>query len=164
MDRTRLSICDFSGRSQSQGFTLVEALVGMVVFTIGFSGLFLFFNISQQVVTDAQRKMHLNFLANQIVETIAAQAKRTPTDPLNPFVTPSLYSGSLAACNYGVNDERQGWCLQLNSVMGLFNAVSGKEVRSIALLNDGTGLIIDVSLIVSQGAVSVFYSRKLRQI
>ncbi len=142
----------------------MEALVGMVVFTIGFSGLFLFFNISQQVVVDAQRKMHLNFLANQIVETIAAQAKRTPSDPLNPFVTPSQYSGSLATCSYGTNDERQGWCLQLNNEMGLFNAVSGKEIRDVTLMNDGTGLIVNVSLVVSHGTVSVFYSRKLRQI
>jgi len=136
----------------------------MVIFTIGFSGLYLFFNSSQQVVTDAQQKMHLNFLANQIVETIAAQAKRNASDPLNPFVTPSQYAGSLVTCNYGMNDERQSWCLQLNNEMGVFNPVSGKEFRDVTLINDGTGLIINISLVVRHGAVSVFYSRKLRQI
>ena len=164
MDRTRLNARLRAGQPLPQGFTLVEALVAMVVFTVGFSGLFLFFNISQQVVTDAQRKMYLNFLASQIVETIAAQAKRVPSDPLNPFVTPSRYSGSLAVCNYAVSDERQDWCQLLNSQIGVLNTVSGKEVRDISLLNDGTGLIINISLVVNHGAVSVFYSRKLRQI
>ena len=164
MGRTRLNARVRTEQTISQGFTLVEALVAMVVFTIGFSGLFLFFNISQQVVTDAQRKMYLNFLASQIVETIAAQAKRIPSDPLNPFVTPSRYSGSLAACNYTANDERQDWCLLLNSEIGVFNPVSGKEIRDISLLNDGTGLIVNVSLVANHGTVSVFYTRKLRQI
>jgi prepilin-type N-terminal cleavage/methylation domain-containing protein len=164
MDRTRLNAYPKKLRPQSSGFTLVEALVAMVVFTVGFSGLFLFFNISQQVITDSQKKMHLNLLASQIVDTIAAQAKRTATDPMNPFITPSQYSGSLAACSYGVNDERQSWCVQLNNEMGLFNSISGKELRDITLMNDGTGLIINVSLVVNHGAVSVFYSRKLRQV
>ncbi len=164
MDRTGLTAYRSFTQSASQGFTLVEALVGMVVFTVGFSGLFLFFNISQQVISDSQRKMHLNFVANQIIETIAAQAKRHAADPLNPFVSAAQYAGSLANCNYGAADERQLWCLQLNSDVGVFNPVSGKEVREIELINDGTGLIINVSLIVSHGAVSVFYSRKLRQI
>ena len=149
--------------SKQAGFTLIEALVAMAIFTIGFSGIYLFFNYAQHSVTDAQKRMSLNLLAAQIAETIAAQASRSSTDPLNPFVTPDLYAGDIANCTYASTDVRQAWCLQLNKDIGPINPVSGKESRSISLVNDGAGLIINVALITSLGAISVFYSRKLRQ-
>lgn len=164
MDRTRLNYANDLSSTAEQGFTLVEALVGMMVFTIGFSGLFLFFNISQQVVTEAQTRLHLHFIAGQIVDAISANAKRSTSDPLNPFVSAASYSGSLANCSYPVADDRQLWCLQLNSEVGALNPVSGKEIRDIAIINDGTGLIINVSFVARHGAVSVYYTRKIRQI
>jgi prepilin-type N-terminal cleavage/methylation domain-containing protein len=151
-------MCDWE-----KGFTLIEALVALAIFSIGFSGIYLFFNHAQYVVTEAQKRMRLNLLANQIAETIAAQTQRSASDPLNPFVSPDLYSGSLVACSYGSTDSRQAWCLQLNQDVGPFNPISGKEQRDIALLNDGTGLIINVTLIAGGGSISAFYSRKLRQ-
>lgn len=145
-----------------QGFTLVEALVAMAIFMLGFSGLYFFYNLSQQAIAEAEKRMYVNLMADRIVQTIASEGQRNPTDALNPFVNPNQYSGSLNACNYGATDDRQGWCLDLNTNVGPYNPVSGKENRSVDIQNDGTGLIVNVSLIIANGNVSAFYTRKLR--
>ena len=148
----------------NQGFTLVEALVAMVIFTLGFSGLYFSYGLSQQVVVEAEKRMHVNLIANQIIETIAAQGQRAANDPLNPFLTPSQYSGSLAACTYSATDDRQKWCTSLDTSVGPFNAASGREMRDVSVINDGTGLIINVSLVTANGSVTAYVTRKLRQL
>ena len=160
MDRAGLDLFQFE-YCQS-GFTLVEALVSMVIFTLGFSGLYFFYSLSQQVILDSEKRMHINLMANRIVETIAAEAQRPITDPLNPFVTPSQYAGSLTACNYSSSDDRQAWCQDLNTNIGPYNATSGLEQRQVSVVNDGVGLIINVSIVTAGGGVSAFYTRKLR--
>jgi prepilin-type N-terminal cleavage/methylation domain-containing protein len=149
---------------RDQGFTLVEALVAMAIFTIGFSGLYFFFGISQQVIADSEKRMYINLMADRIVETISAQGMRASTDPLNPFLTPSQYAGSLATCStYNAGDDRRDWCNDLNANIGPFNASSGQEIRQVDVINDGTGLIVNVSLVTSGGSISTFFTRKLRQ-
>jgi len=147
-----------------QGFTLVEALVAMVIFTIGFSGLYFFYGISQQVIADSEKRMYINLMGDRIVETIAAEGMRAATDPLNPFLTPSQYAGSLANCNYNTGDVRQSWCLDLSSNIGALNPLSGNEIRQIDVVNDGTGIIINVSLVTGNGSISAYFTRKLRQL
>lgn len=161
MDRARLAPAP---DSHSQGFTLVEAMVAMVIFTLGFSGLYFFFGFAQQVIADSEKRMYLNLMADRIIETIAAEGMRPTTDSLNPFVTPSQYSGSLATCNYPPTDTRQLWCTDLNNNIGSFNATTGLELRQVDVSNDGTGLIVNVSLVTSGGAISAYFTRKLRQI
>ena len=149
---------------RQRGFTLVEALVAMAIFTIGFSGLYFFFSISQQVIADSERRMYINLMGDRIIETISAQAMRSSTDPLNPFVSPSQYAGSLANCSsYSTGDDRREWCDDLNANIGAFNASSGLEVRQVDVTNDGTGLIVNVSLVTGGGAISAYFTRKLRQ-
>lgn len=145
-----------------QGFTLVEALVAMLIFTIGFSGLYFFFTVSQQAIVSSEKKMHLNLMADRIFQTIANETKRSATDTLNPFVTPTSYAGSLATCNYSGNDVRQSWCLDLNSMVGPFNSSSGQEVRQVDVLTDSTNLIVNITLVTEGGAVKSFYTRKIR--
>ncbi len=161
MDRTRLSL---SSHKRSLGFTLVEAMVAMVIFTIGFSGLYFFFGIAQQVIADSEKRMYVNLMADRIIETIAAQAMRPTTDSLNPFTNPSQYAGSLATCNYSATDDRQAWCTDLNANIGALNTASGLEIRQIDVSNDGTGLIVNVSLVTNGGTVSAYFTRKLRKI
>ena len=161
MDRARLkSIADH----QSKGFTLVEAMVAMVIFTLGFSGLYFFFGVAQQVIAESEKRMYLNLMADRIIETIAAQGMRSTSDPLNPFVTPSQYSGSLANCTYPTSDDRQSWCNDLNTNIGPLNATSGLEIRQVDVTNDGTGLIVNVSLVTNGGTISSYFTRKLRQL
>ena len=148
-----------------QGFTLVEALVAMLIFTIGFSGLFFFFTISQQAIISSEKKMRLNLMADRIFQTIINESKRPSTDVLNPFLTPSSYSGSLAVCNFADADIRQTWCLDLNdkeSGIGPFNTSSGQEVRQVDVLVDSTNLIVNIMLATEGGAVKSFYTRKIR--
>jgi prepilin-type N-terminal cleavage/methylation domain-containing protein len=160
MDRARL----ISANTDCQGFTLVEAIVAMVIFTLGFSGLYFFYGTSQQVITDSDARMYTNLMADRIVETIAAEGMRAKTDPLNPFVNASQYSGNLASCTYGTNDIRQSWCADLNTNIGNFNPTSGKELRQVNVTKDGTSLIIDVSIVTAGGSVSTFFTRRLRQL
>ncbi len=159
---TSSSVCNSSGLETIQGFTLVEALVAMAIFMLGFSGLYFFYNLSQHTIADSEKRMYVNLMADRIVQTIAAEAQRPTTDALNPFVNPNQYSGSLNVCNYGATDNRQSWCLDLNTNVGPYNPTSGKEDRKVEMQNDGTGLIVNVSLIIANGNVSAFYTRKLR--
>jgi type II secretory pathway pseudopilin PulG len=152
------------GHNRMAGFTLVEALVAMAIFMIGFSGLYFLFNLSQTTVIDSEKRMHINLMADRIIQTIAAQGQLPATDPLNPFSNPGKYSGSLNACNYAADDDRQAWCQDLVTNIGPYNASSGLESRQVDLLNDGTGLIINVTLITSNGQVGAYYTRKLRQL
>lgn len=150
--------------SAMAGFTLVEALVAMAIFMIGFSGLYFLFNLSQLTVIDSEKRMHINLMADRIIQTIAAEGQRSATDPLNPFGNPSKYSGSLNACSYPANDDRQSWCQDLVTNIGPYNPASGLENRQVDVQNDGTGLIINVTLITSDGQVGAYYTRKLRQL
>ncbi len=147
-----------------QGFTLVEALVAMAIFMLGFGGLYVFFNLSQHSVMESERRMYLNLMGDRIIQTIAAEGQRSATDTANPFVTPSLYAGSLNVCNYDASDVRQSWCEDLNGNVGPYKATSGKERRQVDLINDGTGLIVNVALIIADGQVSAYFTRKLRQL
>ena len=147
------------------GFTLVEALVAMAIFTIGFSGLYFFYNLSQHSIAEAEKRMYVNLMSDRIIQTIASEAQRPTTDVLNPFSNPTKYSGSLNNCNtYSAGDVRQSWCLDLNTNIGPYNASSGAENRQVDLQNDGTGLIVNVTLITANGAVGAYYTRKLRQL
>ena len=48
------------------GFTLIEAIVSLVMFGISFAGLFLLFGIAQQTSINTEKKMFLNLIANRI--------------------------------------------------------------------------------------------------
>lgn len=150
--------------NRENGFTLVEALVALAIFMLGFGGLYVFYALSQHSIIDSERRMYLNLMGDRIIQSIAAEAQRSATDPANPFVTPSLYAGSLNTCSYASTDVRQSWCQDLNTNIGAYNATSGKENRQVELANDGTGLIVNVSLIASNGQVSAYFTRKLRQL
>jgi hypothetical protein len=134
----------------------------MVIFSIGFSGLYFFFTISQRAIVSAEKKMHLNLMADKIFQTIANESKRSITDALNPFVTPSNYSGSLATCNYAATDIRQSWCLDLSGLVGPFNSSSGLEARQVDVLSDSSNLIVNITLVTEGGAVKSYYTRKIR--
>ena len=150
--------------SSQQGITLVEALVAMAIFMLGFGSLYVFFNLSQHSVVESERRLYLNLMGDRIIQTIAAEAQRSATDPQNPFVTPANYAGSLNVCNYDADDVRQGWCQDLNTNVGPYNAVSGQEDRQVNLINDGTGLIVNISFLIADGKVSAYFTRKLRQL
>ncbi len=148
-----------------EGFTLVEALVAMAIFTIGFAGLFVFYSLSQQSIVDAEKRMYVNLMSDRIIQTIASEAQRPTTDPLNPFTNPTKYSGSLNNCSaYSSGDVRQTWCTDLNTNIGPYKASSGLENRQVDIQNDGTGLIVNVTIVTADGSVGAFYTRKLRQL
>lgn len=150
--------------SSQQGITLVEALVAMAIFMLGFGSLYVFFNLSQHSVLESERRLYLNLMGDRIIQTIAAEAQRSASDPLNPFVMPANYAGSLNLCNYAADDVRQSWCQDLNTNVGPYNAASGQEDRQVNLINDGTGLIVNISFVIADGKLSAYFTRKLRQL
>ena len=134
---------------KSKGFTLIEALVSLALFAIAFSGLYLFFGMAQQANNNSEKKMYLNLMANQILETITAETARSDTDALNPFKTPAAYNADLSDCaTYTAPDVRQTWCSELNASVGPHKGVHADEVRTIEVAKDGDDLIVDVALTV----------------
>jgi prepilin-type N-terminal cleavage/methylation domain-containing protein len=146
-----------------QGFTLVEAMVAMAIFSIGFSGLFFLYGMAQASMAESEKRMQINLMADRIIQTIAAEGKRLASDPLNAFTHPEKYSGNLAACQYPDGDDRQVWCQDLNASIGQMDTASNAEMRQVDVQNDGTGLIVNITLVTSNGKVSAYFSRKLTQ-
>lgn len=151
-------------RINQMGFTLVEALVAMAIFMLGFSGLYVFYVMSQESLKVSEQRMYVNLMGDRILQTIAAEGQRSQGDPMNPFLNSSQYAGSLEDCSENMGDIRQGWCEDLNENVGPFNAASGLEKRNVDLINDGTGLIVNVELVVDSGKVAAYFTRKLRQL
>jgi len=168
---------------QVQGFTLIEALVSLSVFAIAFSGLYLFFGMATLANNNTEKRMHLNLMSNHIIESIAAESTRSNVDVLNPFVTPTSYSGSLNVCSiYVVTDIRRTWCDSLVEKVGPYKNVSAEEARTIEIFRvddsnnpiadgvafDNGNLIVNVILVVDSGSgasnlVSSFFTRKIRR-
>jgi len=153
-----------------QGFTLIEALVAMVIFAISFSGLYFLYGMALQSNSITEKKMYMNLMANRVIETIAIEAQRLPSDPLysaqSPFIVPSLYSGTLNNCK-GLSDPKLSWCEQLNKSIGYFRGTESDERRDITITSadpaDPTGisagLIVNVYFVVQSGAVDRIYAK-----
>jgi len=144
------------------GFTLIEAMVSMAIFGIGFAGLYLFYGMSQTSIVNSDKKLYMSLVADSIVETVANESRRPSSDPLNPFTSPAAYSGSLETCSYPTTDIRKTWCDNLVNTVGPFNGASGREVRSVKTQLDSGSLLVDVALIADSGMVSVYLSRRIR--
>ena len=138
-------------------------MIALVIFAIGFSGLYFFFAAAQKSADYAEKRMYLNLMADRIVETIASESRRVNTDPSNPFVTPTLYSGSLTSCDSSLSTTRQSWCVDLVNEVGSYNPASGVETRLVSINVDSSGLIVNVSFVIDSGKVRTYYSRKIRQ-
>jgi prepilin-type N-terminal cleavage/methylation domain-containing protein len=153
-----------TSRHSEEGFTLIEALVSLVIFVIGFSGLYLFYGMSQTTIDRSDRKLYASLLADGIVETIVAETRRPTTDVLNPFLTPASYTANLSNCaTYPVSDVRYTWCMDANTLLGPMNLTSGQEARAVNVLLDGKTLIVSVNIISDSGAVQSSFSRKIRK-
>ena len=136
-------------KPNEKGFTLIEAVVAMVIFGIAFTGLYLVFGIAMKGANDAQKRMHLNLIANQIVESISAETRRDPNDDLNPFKTPSIYNANLKSCgSYSSSDIRNSWCTNLNDVVGDFQGTNAKQQRSVTVTKLSDHLYVDIHFVI----------------
>jgi len=52
------------------GFTLVEALVSVAIFAIGFAGVYALVGVSDRVLQNGIEREELNYQANEIIETL----------------------------------------------------------------------------------------------
>ena len=153
-------------KNNQSGFTLIGAIISLVMFGISFAGLFLLFGIAQQTSMNTQKKMFLNIMANRIVETIANEGTNTDTT-INPFNNQLLYDGSLNDCTVGLSSYRLEWCTDLQNQVGGFTGYEGEE-RTVSVVKDGSDLLINISLVVDGGSdgenlVQSYFSRRLRK-
>ena len=153
-------------KNNQSGFTLIEAIISLVMFGISFAGLFLLFGIAQQTSMNTQKKMFLNIMANRIVETIANEGTNTDTT-INPFNNQLLYDGSLNDCTVGLSSYKLEWCTDLQNQVGGFTGYDGEE-RTVSVVKDGSDLLINISLVVDGGSdgenlVQSYFSRRLRK-
>jgi len=152
---------------KSKGFTIIEAIVSLALFAIAFSGLYFFFGMAHQAYNNSEKRMHLNLMANHILDTIHAEASRSDADVANPFVTPASYNANLSDCaTYTAPDVRHTWCTELNASVGPHKGVHADEVRTVEVVKDEAYLIADVTLVVDAGIgeknlIKTFLSRKI---
>jgi len=152
---------------KSQGFTIIEAIVSMALFAIAFSGLYFFFGMAQQANNNSEKRMYLNLMGNQILETIHAEAFRGDADVANPFVTPTSYTANLSDCStYTAPDIRHTWCTELDASIGPHKGVHADELRTVEVIKDETNLIVNVTLVADGGTgsnnlIKTFLSRKI---
>ena len=152
---------------KSQGFTIIEAIVSMALFAIAFSGLYFFFGMAQQANNNSEKRMYLNLMGNQILETIHAEAFRGDDDVANPFVTPTSYTANLSDCStYTAPDVRHTWCTELDASIGPHKGVHADELRTVEVIKDETNLIVNVTLVADGGTgsnnlIKTFLSRKI---
>jgi prepilin-type N-terminal cleavage/methylation domain-containing protein len=160
-------------KMSDEGFTIIEAIISMVIFAIGFTGLYFLFSVALQSVSNTEKKMYLNLMSNRIIETIATEAQNNGTSLFNA----SLYQVNLTNCdllNPATMTIARAWCDDLNKQIGAFRGLSG-EVRSITiqgpsggiLLDADTSLVLNISFSVpsGQGAnmVSTYATKKIRK-
>jgi len=149
------------------GFTLIEAIISLSLFAIAFSGLYFFFGMAQQANNNTEKKMYLNLMANQILETITAESYRNDTDIANPFNTPASYNADLSDCSlYTAPDVRHIWCTELDASVGPHKGVHVDEVRTVEVVKDEKNLIVNVTLVADGGIgntnlIKTFFSRKI---
>ena len=155
-------------KHSEKGFTLIEAVVAMLVFGIAFTGLYLVFGIAIKGANDAQKRMHLNLIANQIVESIAAETRRDANDPKNPLQTPGLYEAEdLTNCaSFPSSDIRKSWCTNLNEVVGGFQGIGGQK-RSVSVTKLEAHLFVDIHFVIGgdsngKNTLEVVMSRRVR--
>jgi len=152
---------------KSKGFTIIEAIVSLALFAIAFSGLYFFFGMAHQAYNNSEKRMHLNLMANHILDTIHAEAYRTDTDVANPFITPASYNANLSDCaTYTAPDVRHTWCTELDASVGSHKGVHADEVRTVEVVKDEAYLIANVTLVVDGGIgeknlIKTFLSRKI---
>ena len=156
-------------KTSAEGFTIIEAIISMVIFAIGFTGLYFLFSVALQSVSNTEKKMYLNLMSNRIIETIATQAQNNGT----ALFDPTLYAVNLTNCDL-LNPVAKVWCDDLNKQIGAFRGLSG-EVRSIKIQGPSGGVLVDAdtSLVLNisfsvpsgQGAnmVSTYATKKIRK-
>ena len=136
-------------KPNDKGFTLIEAVVAMVIFGIAFTGLYLVFGIAMKGANDAQKRMHLNLIANQIVESISAETRRDPNDDLNPLKTPDIYNANLQNCaSFDSSDIRNSWCTNLSEVVGGFQGTNSKQKRTVTVTKLSDHLFVDIHFVI----------------
>jgi prepilin-type N-terminal cleavage/methylation domain-containing protein len=136
-------------KPSEKGFTLIEAIVAMVIFGIAFTGLYLVFGVAMKGANDAQKRMHLNLIANQIVENISAETRRDIDDDLNPFKTPDIYIADLQDCDsFSSSDIRKSWCTKLNEVIGGFQGTNSKQKRNVTVSKLDNNLYVDIHFVI----------------
>ena len=152
---------------KNKGFTIIEAIVSLAIFAIAFSGLYFFFGMAHQAYNNSEKRMHLNLMANHILDTIHAEASRSDADVANPFVTPASYNANLSDCStYTAPDVRHTWCTELDASVGPHKGVHADEVRTVEVVKDEAYLIANVTLVVDAGIgeknlIKTFLSRKI---
>jgi len=152
---------------KNKGFTIIEAIVSLAIFAIAFSGLYFFFGMAHQAYNNSEKRMHLNLMANHILDTIHAEASRADADVANPFVTPASYNANLSDCStYTAPDVRHTWCTELDASVGPHKGVHADEVRTVEVVKDEAYLIANVTLVVDAGIgeknlIKTFLSRKI---
>ncbi len=158
-------------KTSQLGFTLIEAIISLLVFGISFAGLFLLFGIAQQTAINAEKRMFLNLMANRIVENIANEGTNVNAS-INPFNNQTYYHGSLDDCSiYGeadVPNYQFHWCTDLQNQVGGVAGSAGEE-RMVSVVKEANGdLYVDVILVVDGGMsgrnlVRAYFSRRLRR-
>ena len=114
-------------------FTLVEALISVVLMTIGFAGVYSLVTTSSRIMHETIERQKLNFQANEIIETLQADRKQIE----------EYSSKDLTRCDrlggFGKSkhlESMKRWCEKINGDKIIVNGFIGVEKKKDSLGND----------------------------
>ena len=104
---------DTPGQRTDEGFTLVEAVIAIVVLAVGMGACALTFNMAMRSVSTNRSKMSAVHLARNEMEVLRTQGWDDPALTIGSHViTNDLYSGQYVVA--GVNDDVRNVTLSID--------------------------------------------------
>jgi type II secretory pathway pseudopilin PulG len=114
-------------------FTLVEALISVVLMTIGFAGVYSLVTTSSRIMHETIERQKLNFQANEIIETLQADRKQIEEYSSKDLTRCDRLGGSGKSKHL---ESMKRWCEKINGDKIIVNGFIGVEKKKDSLGND----------------------------
>jgi len=129
-------------------FTLVEALISVVLMTIGFAGVYSLVTTSSRIMHETIERQKLNFQANEIIETLQADRKQIEEYSSKDLTRCDRLGGSGKSKHL---ESMKRWCEKINGDVGSKKSYSDKRFIGVEKKKDSLGNDIYIATIELSG-------------
>jgi len=130
-------------------FTLVEALISVVLMAIGFAGVYSLVTTSNRIFHETIERQKLNFQANAIVETLQADRAQIEEYSSKDLTRCDRLGGGSGKSKHLESMKR--WCEKLNGDVGGKKSFSDKRFIGVEKKKDGLGNDIYIATVELSG-------------